>query len=217
MVAILYDRLRNVERMRDRFNQRMNEFQSSLAEFDDLPGFPRASIDPGEVDIAEMQRTAMQEYEQNPVLGDAILEKQSVTKTVEELISSRGSIWLPRRKDKIHNERLSQLSELVHTPRYLRTRGILAPDNALAIGVVMAGVFSGFTYSLISFTPGYEQGIDPEKIQQFKLASSSFAGLLGAPTALLANLFETVSIDLDLTHLRKGAQYIDERVQEFYS
>ncbi len=98
--------------------------------------------------ILQIQEDLMREYEENPVLDDAIKDKISVEDSLLELgVVNKGiRKVLPRRKNKAHNERLEYLGELIEEPTQLRANGIFWPDNFVTTAAYTTIAISAICY-----------------------------------------------------------------------
>lgn len=160
----------------------------------------------------------MQEYEENPVLYDAIQRKQSVEESLQELAQVNNGIRkiLPWRKNKGHNERIKQLGELVSEPDHLHTNGIFVPDNLITTGTEVIATVFGVSYLVSRGLLTSNPEVSPEEFQQttyiWQVAMPIFVSVLLAPAyGLLTNkrrFFESLPTD--------EAKYLDAKVQEFY-
>lgn len=109
---------------------------------------------PLDIDVKKLQEKIFRGYESNPVLYDALLGRQTITQSLEELAEINKGIrrFLPHRKNKPYNERVKQMGELVPVGSNLISYGILWPDNfvtttlettaiAFAVSSVLLGAF----------------------------------------------------------------------------
>jgi hypothetical protein len=162
-----------------------------------------------QIDLSELQRKIFQIYDKNPVLYDAIQKKQTIEESLEELGKVNKGIRkiLPWRKDKIHNERLEQLGELISEPYHLHTSGIFAPDNLITAGAEITAMAFGSSYFLLEYLFPPSPNLDPH----FKVVMA---------TSLSALFVPTLGLGMNLNRFSKlprdEAKYLDEKVQEFY-
>ena len=167
------------------------------------------------IDVEKMQKDMFYLYESNPILYDAMQGQQSIEDSLEELGHVNKGIKkiLPWRKDKVNNERLEQIGELISKPSYLKTRGIFVPDNVITAGVEIAAFSFGVFYLGTRFlvTPNY----DPEQLQNDihfyhvvlpAITSVLFTFSLGS----LLNYERFTKLPID------EAKYLDGKIKELY-
>jgi hypothetical protein len=193
MRETLYSQLTDVEEM----NEKLKELKN-----------------PNLIDVPSLQKELFECYEKNPVLYDAMQDKQSVNESLEELTQINKGIKkiLPWRKDKVHNERLKQMGKLIYSPSHLYTTGIFTPDNLITTGVyttAMAfGMFWLFEPSL-TFNPTSKV---VQELFQFKVPL--------ATSALMAPLFGLMTNFPRFNNLfsisKEQAKYLDGKVEEFF-
>jgi hypothetical protein len=104
------------------------------------------------INTGELQKKIIWEYAFNPVMSDALRGRQTITESLEELAEINKGIrrFLPHRKNKVHNERVEQMGELVSGVNNLRTYGIFYPDNAVTAGLETVTMIFGISYLMFS-------------------------------------------------------------------
>jgi len=167
------------------------------------------------LNVADQHKILFQGYERNPIFNDAITERQSIEKSLEELAKDNKGIGkiLPWRKDEEHNKRLEQLGELVTEPYHLHKGGIWMPDNLITISAETTAMAFGISYFTFRYLTNLDalpeetiQGIKTMKIllpTTISILTSAFFGLL-----LNSRRYNNLPID--------EARYLDEKVKEFY-
>ena len=167
MTHTLYQKLTCAETLNSKIRSNIDDFKEIMRPFEDLPGFLPISINEiPTIDIFETQRSLLRNYEDNPIFYDAIHGKQSLSESLEELAEVNKGVrkFLPRRRNKAHNERIGQLGELISRPNQLKAYGILALDNIVSMAVVLSTITFGAAYLLNSFlSPESSATVDPEK------------------------------------------------------
>jgi len=160
-----------------------------------------------QINISGTQREIFREYESNPVLHDALVGKQTVAESLEELaqVNKGAKRFLPHRKNRVHNERVRQMSELVPDVETLMTKGIFYPNNAVA-GIVGAGAIALGTAFVIFKLSGTN---DNEMTQRWNVAYPSIM------FPILA-VFGSAALNRSKHLPRNEARYLDEKVTEFY-
>lgn len=162
------------------------------------------------MNISEAQRELFQRYEDNPVLYDAIKGKQTIEESLEDLakVNKGYRKFLPRKKDKEHNEGIEHMGELITEPSQLEKAGITEVDNpvtGIAEGAIMGMVASGALYG-ISSVGAPELSI----FDEFMLFGSSFGGLVGGAISSITTPERFSELPYD------EAKYLDEKVKDFY-
>jgi len=171
-----------------------------------------------QINVAELQKNLLQRYEQNLVFYDAMQGKQSVEETLEELGQVNKGIRkiLPWKKNKGHNERLDQLSELVSKPYHLNTSGIFMPDNLITIGAEVTALAFGTSYAFAKFLMP-EMYVEPDLeflTQNMKIHTTVIPAFM---SALMAPILGLSINSKRFTGLPIGeAKYLDGKIQEFY-
>ncbi|MGV8086750.1 MAG: hypothetical protein ACP5N1_03910 [Candidatus Woesearchaeota archaeon] len=151
--------------------------------------------------ILDRQKKILEEYalnNNNPIYQNAIDKEKSVTETLLELaeINKGYRQFIPWDKNPEHNEALSQLGELVDKPKYLRTKGILFPNNIMTTGAELS--FIAFVESLL--TSKYEPMSEPNFI------AFAFVPMF----ALFSNVSRFRQVDTT------QAEYIDSKIYKIY-
>jgi hypothetical protein len=203
----LYTKLRNAEEVQKEFGNDFDRFQKVLGEYKKIPGFTSMELKGyPEFNVPAYQKQIMQNYEKNPVFMDSVNGKISIEDTLNELSVVNKGIrkYLPRRKNKSHNERIEQVGELVEKPTHLRKNGIFVPDNFVTTFTEANAIFLPIVY-------GVFKEIDP---------SASFSQLIVPMLFSEIGPF-AVSWGLQLNG-RMGfgsheeAKYIDTKIEELY-
>tara|TARA_Y100000310_G_scaffold289971_1_gene316791 strand:+ start:33 stop:629 length:597 start_codon:yes stop_codon:yes gene_type:complete len=197
MKATLYEQAKDVERM----DEKLRDLNSS-----------------NQIDVIELQRNLFQRYEENPVFYDAMQDRISIGDSLSELaqINKSGKRFFPRRKNKSHNERIEQIGELISNPHYLKTHGILIPDNFVGGIALVAACAYGVSNLVMPYLMGeVDPNIDPAEIQN---RMESMKTVMPAFMTLVMGPFFGTGMQLQRSgSLPVGeAKYLDEKVQEFY-
>jgi hypothetical protein len=174
------------------------------------------SPNPPLVSLSHIQRDVFRKYEGNPVLHDAIYGKQSIEYSLLDLSKVNKGIRkvLPWKRDEAHNDRLLQIGELLPEPEYLKTRGILYPDNVTTFVVGSAALsFIGFNLLINYVSP--HTSLNPEQLalwqKNWGLYAPSIMSFIFAPMfGSLSNRPRFGNLPLD------QAKYLDGKVEEFY-
>jgi len=115
---------------------------------------------------------------------------------------------LPRRKDKIHNERINQIGKLIKKPYQLEKNGLFFPDNIINF-MVEVGALS----FLVSPSGNLLLNkISSQQKEIFNLYIPLFlTGTLGVGLGSLVNsYFRSGKLPFD------EAKYVDAKIKEFY-
>jgi hypothetical protein len=168
------------------------------------------------VNVTEIQKYLFQIYEKNPVFQDALNKRQTIEESLIELSKINTGInkILPWRKDKVHNERLNQIGELISKPYHLEKAGILAPDNAITTAIGSAVLCFGSCYLLTKYFISQEV-IDPIKLQQNIQFSQVFMPTIMTAFMTLAGVgfnYKRATGPLAIDE----AQYVDAKILELY-
>ncbi len=158
------------------------------------------------INVEDIQKKVFQQYESNPVLHDALLGKQTITQSLEELAEINKGVkrFLPHRKNKIHNERVEQMGELVPGVYNLTTRGILYPDNFVTTCLETVALSFGTVFLVSSLTGGL-----------ISETGERFEGIMAAgmsPIGILIGLVMNRSGNLPVGE----TVYLDKKVKEIY-
>ncbi|MCA9477736.1 MAG: hypothetical protein KC535_01155 [Nanoarchaeota archaeon] len=200
MDKTLYFRTKEIEQVSGRLNALSSSWSSSSVE----------------VDVEGMQKNLFQSYEQNQVFSDAILKKQSIEDSLLELERVNKGVRkiLPWEKNNAHNQRLSQLGELIAPPYHLKTQGVLAPDNFITSTLEMGAAGFALSYMVFRFLFSPTPDASPEEVQQLmnlKLLLPTVTTAIISPFyGFLTNLQRFNSLHTD------QAVYLDKKIQEFY-
>lgn len=148
--------------------------------------------------IANSMREKMRDYEKNPVFYYAINNNQSIEDTTLELSKHIRGVrsLLPKRKNKVHNERVEYLKELVGNYQNLKT-GLWHYRYLPSILGATIGV-GGIVYFVNNPLP-------IKGAQIFVLAASTFSSIVALSTS-----FASVEVPI------KEAKYLDEKINELY-
>lgn len=158
----------------------------------------------GPIDIYEATQKLFKQYEGNPVFDDAIKGKQSLEESLDELTQINKGIRkiLPWRKDRVHNERLSQLGELISEPEHLRAKGIFIPNNVVSLGVFGETLVVGACYAMEKIN-GLNYG---ELLSWAPAQSAVFLGVAG----VMFNIQRLMPLPT------QEARYLDAKIKEVY-
>jgi hypothetical protein len=173
---------------------------------------------PNHIDVPTLQRNLFQRYEGNPVLYDAMHNKQTIEESLEELgrVNKGMRKILPWRKNKGHNQRLEQLGELVSKPYHLHTDGITSPDNLITAGAEFTAIAFGISYVLSKSLITPNPDMSPEEFQQ----TMHFLQVV-VPTAMSVILAPSFGLIMNSRRFEglptNEAKYLDGKVQEFYT
>jgi len=223
MSETLYQKLVWAESLNVDLEEHVQDFNIALSKFEGLPGFSGISIgDIPEIDISEVERKLIREYEGNPVLDDAIHGRQSIRESLDELAQVNTGIrkFLPRRKNKAHNERLEQLGQLVTKPDHLSAVGVWYTDNVVTGAVGVSALTFATCYAVAKFLiPDMDINPDPDYIAKmtsiYQTVMPAFASALLAPLIGFAmNLNRLACFGAKLPTQEAG--YLDLKVKEFY-
>lgn len=202
MVETLYDKLDDFESLACSFNEIFNGLPVSESYLKLLH----------EGDL-KFQKRIISDYENNPVLNDAVEGRQSISDSLSELaqINKGWKVMLPRRKNKAHNERIEQMGELISEPSGLITRGLFYPDNAVSLTCYTAVALTILEKVLLNYD--LLVGNNPIEIAKSlrDFAKTSVVGSIGM------GLICGWSDNERTTKLPFGqAQYLDEKILELY-
>ena len=160
-----------------------------------------------QINVPETQRKIFEEYESNPVLHDALLGRQTVADSLEELaqVNKGARRFLPHRRNNAHNNRVARMGELVPDVGTLMTRGILYPDNAIfaTLGAAAIALGTAFVLSKLSGTNGNEI------TQRWNIA---YPSIMFPILAVFGSATRNRSKHLP----RNEARYLDDKVSQFY-
>ncbi len=145
----LYAQLKYAEKVNGNFQEAVESANRNFKRFKNVPGyFSIISEDIPKFNVEEHQKKIIKNYETNPILIESVKGLQSIEETFLELKEQKFKgikKYLPKRKDKIHNQRVNNLDNLVGYT-HLDTRGILFPDNFITAAIYgsafLYGVFS---------------------------------------------------------------------------
>jgi hypothetical protein len=166
------------------------------------------------IDVLKLQEGLFKIYEKNPVLYDAMQDKQSVSESLEELAQINKGIKkiLPWRKDKIHNERLNQIGELIHAPYHLQTTGIFMPDNLITTGVETTAIAFGMCYVLGNILTSHPISQATQSLFQFEIPLA-FSALMAPVWGLMTN-FQRFNNLFSIS--KDQAKYLDDKIKELF-
>jgi len=189
-IPTLYKQLKDIERVYKNFEEKGLSHQ-----------FP----------IISTQQSLLQKYEENPIFLEAIQKRKTIEENLAELSQVNRHIFqlLPRRKNKLHNERVEQMGELISSTYQLKTRGIFAFDNAVN-GVIVGGLIGYLGIHVLAWLFG--QGEDPSVVKSNTDKILPFATFLSA--ACGGSMEHGAKRRGDLPF--KEAKYLDEKIKEFY-
>ncbi len=145
------------------------------------------------------QRNACIIYQTNPIFDRSRHNAQSIPAALEEINQVNDGIKkiLPWKKNRVHNEKLSGLKELIQIPDMrLKTKGLLMPDNPTTLTPLVFGV--GALINLGAGSP-----IDWDTYAGITLG----AGAIGT---YLATLGAEKKMPID------QARFIESKIRQFY-
>jgi hypothetical protein len=186
-------------------------FKRLMNRYEGLPGFSAPELGfPSRIDVKQMELDVMNEYKNNPIFSDAINDVKTVKESLYELaeVNKGLKLWLPRRRDDVHNEKLSRLGELIDEPEGLRTNGIFAPDNFATVGL---GLLAGLSTTFIIYAGSVSSGIN--------IFNEIYESMPGIPM-VGSCLVLSAGINANLKRLKAlpeyQAQFLDEKIAEHY-
>ncbi|MBT3405075.1 hypothetical protein HN832_04085 [archaeon] len=217
----LYAQLKESEGINDEIRQ---EFDEVRKKFEGYRMFEENYMGPTLedlpwIDMSEYQKQIIRAYEENPVLKDAINGKITIGDSLRELSDRVDKpVWrlFPRRRNKVHNERLGQTKELVSRGlNYLRTDGILAPDNFVGMVAITAAMAYTIAPLLCNYLTG---GVNPAPSAEIQAHMEFMTQVFPPFMTSTAGLMMGWACQMR----RKGklpleeAEYLDNKVEEFY-
>lgn len=219
METILYMQLKEAETFNDIIERDAEKFLASLSKFEGLPGYSKISLGKlPQIDIAKVQKNLMKKYENNPVFYDAIQGTKTVEESLNELARVNKGIRkiLPRRKDTAHNDRISQLGELITEPNYLRSNGIWMPDNIVSTAIEVTGlVFLASNLFTRLIIPETDVNIDPEELaRDLEIYQVFMPAMISEIMAPLMGFITNARRFSELP--TEEVKYIDLKIEEFY-
>ena len=216
MVKSLYQDLIDVERvdesLKEGFEIMIERLGSLTGQNIQTPSASSISI----VDVPAFQRGFILQREKNPVIRNALDKRQTVEETLEELASvNRGyRKFLPRKRNTTHNERLTQLNEIVGFAPSLESNGILFPDNFIsaftdttALTFLVTSIYSKFVLPQLISNPESLQ--DTQALYRFALPMA-ISAIMGTTYGLMGTVRRMSSIP------RKEARYVDSKIKELF-
>ena len=212
MKKTLYEKLTGIEQI----NESLKNEASKLNEFLNLKDYEvyKHIVDSiPQVDIIKTQQSLMEEYEKNPVFYDAIQKRLTIEESLMELSKINKGIrkFLPRMKNKTHNERLKQIGRLISEPAYLEASGILTPDNIITTGIESSIIISGlFGFSFLFLKDFLPSDISSEMYRQLSNFVDTYTFLTVPILSLVMNASRFKSLPIN------EAEYLDEKIKEFY-
>ena len=159
--------------------------------------------------IHKTPQKIISKYSKNPFVKRAILGQGTIEESLEEIDNDEEGLirkFLPRRKDKNHNQRVKQLEDIFGWLPQYRHRGISFPDNFVTTTLEsfpsMMLLASG-----VNLFMNYVGGIDPG----LDMAIPTFIATIMSPgLGLLSN------VNRFRYAPRKEARYIDRKIKEAY-
>jgi len=159
--------------------------------------------------------------QRNPILNDAVLQKQSLEDTLFKLNKINNGIrkYLPRRKNSEHNKKVSYMSEIVPMPESFYTKGLFALDNFFNGILIISGIFYCTGYFIGNAIANNKEFIrymfeymDLQDIARYyKITMPGYTSLVAGPIiALTMQSKRTGNIPLS------QARYIDEKIKELF-
>lgn len=203
MKKTLYEKLIGIEEI----NESLKNEILKLTEFFNLKNYET------HVDILKTPQSLMEEYEKNPVFRDAIQKRLTIEESLMELSKVNNGIrkFLPRMKNKIHNERLKQIGQLITGPAYLEASGILTPDNIITTSIESLIILSGLFGASFLFLKNFlSSDIGPEMYKQLSNFADTYTFLTAPSLGLIMNTERFKSLPIN------EAEYLDEKIKESY-
>lgn len=227
----LVGKLREAEEFNDKIEQAKVGFLDDLRQYEKLPGY-KPEMERGmveavaalenlpQIDVDEVQRylitlTKKDYQSEGSVLNEAIMGRQTVEDTLEELSRVNKGVrrFTPRFKDEEHNERVEELHLLLEEDYLLQhaisTEGIFHPLNV--VGGSLYGAMSGFglTYGINLITSAQElSGLDS---QTPLIEVAGYMSLIfGSIGVVIGSLSRSSNKDLPWNN----AKYLDSRIKE---
>ena len=212
-MKVLYYRLKKAEKYNKEMESMVDEFKSKLDRFRDLPGYTEIEIpETPEIDIAQIQRGIVKEYEDNPHFQRAVNGEETIEETYNRLNKVNQGIWraLPRRKNLEHNQEVEQLGELVGGLGHLKTKGIFAPDNIIS-AITYAIPLTILVCYILTKCFSIKEGMTPEEISLNNDGMISYGMFMGS---IIGGLWGMSKRDgMDKTN---ESRCLDKKIQEFY-
>ncbi len=164
--ATLYDKLKAIELFNESLKipaDKLNNFLKNYPDFLKQSGIKLLQA-PGlsGKNILTLQKTIIGGYKTNPILLNAINNRKTIEKTLEELTTIHNGVkfFLPRRKNKAHNKKIEELGELVTCHEHLKTNGVFAFDNFVSAGGCSGTIAFGAAYCLYAYSNVFSNSSD---------------------------------------------------------
>ncbi|MBI2109820.1 hypothetical protein HYT58_01450 [Candidatus Woesearchaeota archaeon] len=174
-------------------------------------------------EVTYVHRRTLGWYREHPIMQPVLSKRVTLEDTTKELMKVNSGLRfiLPHKRDVKHNQKVSQLGELLPSTVHLKTMGRFAPDNLITGGLV------GFllVYGISKLIYGDAQpgpAIAPEDFEVMKdFLQVKIPYTLGAFSGLVAGTMANVLLrgtpGVDRSpefNLIYQARYIDQKVQE---
>ena len=216
MAESLYDKLIHIEETDEALREGIVSLMENLSDLsgktNQIPNLSNITL----LNIPAIQRGFILGYEKNPILKDALDKTQSVEDALDELASVNKGYkkFLPRVRNTTHNERLTQLNEIVGFAPSLESNGILFPDNFVstfvdttALTFLVTSIYSKFVLPQLISNPESLQ--DTQALYRFALPMA-ISAIMGTTYGLMGTVRRMSSIP------RKEARYVDSKIKELF-
>lgn len=213
----LYARLLAIEEEKQEAVLRVNELKEHLAGVSSRlpsgtsPVFTYDTLMEGieEIDVPQVQRKILAQYENNPFLQSAKAGEQSIEDALGDLLVPYDGFrkFLPHRKNESYNLRVADMSELIPTPT-LEMKGVPhdMTNNGHAIGSFVRTTGSSFLVGGI-FAYLVRNIVDPKILGLYMPAILSV--LQSRMAFIPPEMFRE-----DAVSAREAAQYLDRKIAE---
>ena len=187
----------------------METLYNRLIDFEQADEDIKSLIGSSQIDMLNLQKRIFSEYEKNPILYDAIKDRKSIERTVEEITQINGGIGriLPWKKDIEHNGRLNNLRELIDVPDCLRTQGFFVPDNFITATLEISSISFGILYPITLFVT------NSEEIRHIMQISSA---MISSVVGFSAGAIMTYRRTLGVPEIFEEAKYLDKKIKKLY-
>lgn len=207
----LYERLVEVGTTQAHIDASLSDYRGNVASLKNRSYVPSLNIPEIKIDIASAQRSIFSEYKDNEFLKSALRKTKSLEESADELTEPYWGVrkYLPRLKDKYHNDKIKKLTELVPHAICFEKRGLLWPDNPLTFGLGLGSLAFGGIYFGLGLLKQIVKVKDSDDTPQI---------ILGSIFQLMMTVISTAGAALAIPSmrgfLREEAQYLDNKIKE---
>jgi len=211
----LYDRLEETDSLNENLGKTVKEANQNLEQFKGMQGYKDVSTPDSKVptiDIESVQKGIFCEYKGNSILQNALSGCKSIEQTVDELSQINKGIkrFLPHRKNKEHNQKCDELSDLMPERYHLRTNGLLALDNFVNNTVLWSAVSFALCRGMeLSFS--FESNTMPDQIL------STYAPIAMSILMMIAGMNHNRYRKEGIAKTKEYARYLDHKIEALYS